>query len=102
MATARDQTNGASLLDARVRFPEHVVFRSFARETVALNLETGLFHGLNVTAGRMVEVIQRCPRPRDAVRPLATEFGVDGERIERDIESLLTMLLDRGLVDLEP
>jgi hypothetical protein len=92
-------TEPIDLLDAEVRIPDHVVFRSFARETVALNLETGHFHGLNVTAGRMVDVIRLSRRARDAVDPLAAEFGVAAEQIERDVQDLLAMLRDRGLVD---
>jgi hypothetical protein len=87
-----------TLLDAAVRFPEHVVFRSFAAETVALNLQTGKFHGLNVTAGRMVELVQRSGCPRAAVPVLAEEYAVAPERIERDLAALLTMLLDRELI----
>jgi len=89
------------LLDATVRFPEHVVFRSFAAETVALNLQTGRFHGLNVTAGRMVELVQRSGCPRDAVSPLADEYDVAPEQIERDLAALLAMLLDRELILLD-
>jgi hypothetical protein len=81
-----------------VRFPEHVVFRSFAAETVALNLQTGKFHGLNVTAGRMVELVQRSGCARNAVPALAEEYAVAPERIERDLAALLTMLLDRELI----
>src|SRR3954449_1022703 len=96
-----DEAPDRHLLDAAVRFPEHVIFRSFARETVALNLKTGQFHGLNVTAGRMVELIQRSSRPRDAIGPLATEYGVATEQIERDLTGLLGVLLDRELIDVD-
>lgn len=92
---------GERLLDAAILFPEHVIFRSFARETVALNLQTGQFHGLNVTAGRMVEVIQRVPRPRDAIGSLASEYGVPADQIGRDMASLLSLLLERELIELE-
>jgi Coenzyme PQQ synthesis protein D (PqqD) len=86
------------LLDAAVRCPEHVVFRNFAAETVALNLETGKFHGLNVPAGRMVELVLRSERPRDVVPALAEEYAVSPEQIEGDLATLLTMLLDRELI----
>jgi coenzyme PQQ synthesis protein D (PqqD) len=91
----------ANLLDAAVVFPQHVTFRSFASETVALNLRTGQFHGLNATAGRMVDLIQGSVRPRDAVAALAAEFGVSDEQIVRDMADLLAMLLERGLIELE-
>jgi hypothetical protein len=92
---------GEGLLDEAILFPDHVIFRSFARETVALNLQTGQFHGLNVTAGRMVELIQRVPRPRDAIGPLASEYGVPADEIGRDMTNLLELLLERELIELE-
>lgn len=93
--------HGDHVLDASVTVPEHVVFRSFARETVALNLRTGQFHGLNVTAGRMIEVIQRCSKPRDAIAPIAAEYRVPEEQIEHDLAKLLTMLLERDLIAID-
>lgn len=91
----------SDLLDLVVHIPEHVIFRSFARETVALNLQTGKFHGLNPTAGRMVEVMSRVPRPREAVASLAQEYGVSDDRITGDLEDLLRLLLHRGLLEID-
>ena len=50
---------GANLSDQAIRashvdVPAHVAQREFADETVALNLETGRYHGLNSTASRML------------------------------------------------
>jgi hypothetical protein len=97
-----DEAEGDNLLDAAVLVPEHVIFRTFARETVALNLHSGQFHGLNVTAGRMIELIQRSRRPRDAILPLASEYGVPPDQIGRDMANLLSMLLERHLIELVP
>ena len=41
----------------RVTIPQHVVFRTFVEETIVLNLESGRYHGLNRTAGRMLELL---------------------------------------------
>jgi hypothetical protein len=95
---AAEEIHDGALLDAPVLFPEHVVFRSFAHETVALNLRTGRFHGLNDTAGRMLQLVQRCALPRDAVAPLASEYGVSCEEVARDLERLLELLLERELI----
>lgn len=91
----------AELLDVAVHVPEDVIFRSFAEETVALNLQTGTFHGLNTTAGRMVELVARAHRARDAVGQLAEEYGVPDERIAADLEDLLRLLVDRRLIEID-
>ena len=43
---------------AHVSIAPHVVYRSFATETVILNLQTGRYHGLNKTGGRMLELLE--------------------------------------------
>lgn len=89
------------LLGARVKLPEHVVHRSFATEMVVLNLNTGRYHGLNPTAGRMLEVLQERATVRDAVMQLSEEFDVPGEQVEGDVVTLCGDLLQRGLITLD-
>jgi DNA-binding CsgD family transcriptional regulator len=45
--------------ETRVRVPQHVVHRAFPARTVVLNLETGKYHGLNPTAGRMLTALEQ-------------------------------------------
>jgi hypothetical protein len=87
------------LLAARLRMPHHVVCRSFVAETVVLNLQTGQYHGLNPTAGRMLEALQAAPTAGAAVAGLAEEYGVAREQIERDLLALAVGLLERGLIE---
>jgi coenzyme PQQ synthesis protein D (PqqD) len=89
-------------LNREARLPEHVVFRAFPAETVVLNLESGRYHGLNLTGGRMLEVLGATPRLDDAVGRLAAEFDAPAERIARDVVALCAALVDRGLLVVEP
>ena len=86
------------LLAARMRLPQHVVHRSFVAETVVLNLNTGQYHGLNRTAGRMLEALQQAPSVAAAVPELASEYGVEPAQIEVDLLALCQGLLERGLI----
>jgi Coenzyme PQQ synthesis protein D (PqqD) len=90
----------SSLLGERIELPQHVVYRSFPSETVVLNLQTGKYHGLNPSAGRMLEAVERADSVRDAVAQVAAEFGQPQSVIERDICDLCRLLLDRGLVEI--
>jgi hypothetical protein len=87
------------ILDRAFRLPDHVVYRSFALETVVVNLERGVYHGLNPTAGRMLESLERAPTARVAARSLADQLGEPLERIEADVAALATDLLERGLIE---
>lgn len=87
-----------ALMAERVRVPEHVVYRDFADETVILNLDSGMYHGLNSTAARMLEVLEGGASVGAAVERLTTEFGQPREVIERDVLALVHTLADRGLI----
>ena len=89
----------SDLLSERVRMPQHVVCRSFVAETVVLNLQTGQYHGLNPTAGRMLEALRAAPTVGAAVPQLAESYGVEQEQIERDLLALASGLLERGLIE---
>jgi hypothetical protein len=90
-----------SLLGARVLIPQHVVYRTFPSETVVLNLHTGRYHGLNTTAGRMLDVLEAAGTVREAAGTLAIEFGLDPALVRRDVCALCRELLQRGLIDLD-
>jgi hypothetical protein len=83
------------------RIPDHVVHRDFPSETVVLNLETGQYHGLNTTAGRMFAALERSGSIDGAATVLAGEFGVPRDEIERDLRDLCCTLADRGLLELD-
>lgn len=87
-------------LAARVRVPDDVAVRAFAEETVALNLRTGRYHGLNAVAARMLEAVVDKDAAEAAVPGLADEFDQSREVIERDLVALLRELSERGLVEL--
>jgi hypothetical protein len=88
----------SSLLASKVKVPQHVVYRSFPSETVVLNLETGKYHGLNATAGQMLEALERAACVRDAAASLAESYEQDQGVIERDMCELCQSLLERGLI----
>ena len=90
-----------ALLASRARLPQHVVHRSFVAETVVLNLRTGKYHGLNPTAGRMLEAIDAAATVQGAVPELCREYGVGEEQVEGDLLALCRGLLERGLIDVE-
>jgi Coenzyme PQQ synthesis protein D (PqqD) len=83
-----------------VRVPDHVVFRAFPGETVALNLQTGKYHGLNSVAGKMVEALIDSGDVEATATLLAEEYGQPRETIEADLRSLCEDLSRRGLIEL--
>jgi hypothetical protein len=89
----------SSLLTSRIKIPQHVVYRSFPSETVVLNLQTGLYHGLNATAGSMLEALERASCLRDAAAAVAEEYEQPQTVVEQDMCELCNVLLARGLIE---
>jgi Coenzyme PQQ synthesis protein D (PqqD) len=90
------------ILSARVTIPQHVVFRPFVSETVLLNLQTGVYHGINPVGGRMLEVLARAESVREAAAALAEEFGVPPARVEQDVVEFCRGLVERHLIEITP
>jgi hypothetical protein len=99
MAAGETMTNEA-LLKEKARTPEHVVYRPFVKETVVLNLQSGKYHGLNPTGGRMLEVLERAETVGAAAGQLADEYGAALEELEADLCDFCRDLLERGLIEL--
>jgi hypothetical protein len=89
-----------SLLDARIRVPDHVVHRAFAGETVVLNLQTGRYHGVNPTGGRIMELVAKAASVREAVDALAKEYGRPVPELEQHVCEFCTALLQEGLLEM--
>jgi len=89
-------------LDARVHVPDHVVYRWFEAETLLLNLNTGQYHGLNPTGGRLLQLLEETEGGvGEAVRRLATEYDVDEGQIANDMAEFCAQLAGRGLIEVD-
>lgn len=93
-----NNVNKDSLLSARVRVPDGVVYRAFVRETVILNLETGLYHGVNTTGGKMLDTLVKSTSVQAAAEVLVGEFGRARDEIEADLCEFCEALMSRGLL----
>lgn len=86
-------------LETRVRLSEHAVYRTFALETVILNVKKGTYHGLNATAGRMLQALDRSATVAEAAEKVAAEYGRSLDEVEHDMLDLCRRLEERGLVE---
>lgn len=89
------------VLSARPSVPDRVVYREFVNETVVLNLETGSYHGLNPSGGKMLESLKAASTVQEAAAALADYYGRPLPEIEEDLCVFCLGLHERGLVELE-
>lgn len=85
----------------KARIPQHVVYRSLVFETVMLNVQTGKYYGLNQTAGRMLELLERGNDFETIIVQLAAEFEAPEETIRRDFVALCSDLAEKGLIEID-
>lgn len=97
-AVEEELVEKADILRSSARLPDHVVYRTFVYETVVLNLQTGKYHGLNRTGGRMLELLEREPTVGDAASKVAIEFGRPIAEVEADLCDFSSDLAARGLI----
>jgi hypothetical protein len=82
-----------------VRLSADVAFRTFGDETVLLNLTTGTYHGLNPTAGRMLELLIETGDEGETARRVAAEYEIPVEVVEADLAALCADLRARALLE---
>ncbi len=105
MTTARGVNvadNASVLLSSRASVPNHIVYRSFVNETVILNLETGRYHGINTTGGRILELLEREGTLAAAAARLAEEYDRTLEEAQRHVIEFCNELHERGLIAVSP
>jgi len=84
-----------------IRLAANVVHRSFGAETVLLNLDTGQYHGLRGTGGRMLEALSETGDLELAARQVAAEFDHPLDEVRSDMAELCQALEARSLVVVE-
>ena len=77
------------------------VSSDLGEELAILDLEAGVYYGLDAVGARIWHLIEK-PRTVSDIRDiLLEEYDVEHERCERDLLALLRSLADEGLVEVK-
>src|SRR5216110_2653246 len=85
-------------LDARVLVPETVMASEVDGETVILNLETGIYFGLDAVGSEIWRAIQRNGSLHEALAAVEREYDVDAAVVRADLLQLVSQMLAKGLL----
>ncbi|MBI4401344.1 MAG: PqqD family protein [Nitrospirae bacterium] len=86
-------------LQSRVRIPQEVIFHNLQGEEVILDLNTGVYWGLDQLGTQIWQLLQTNKRLGDLVPALLAEYAVTEERLRRDLLEFIARLADKGLVE---
>ena len=85
-------------LEDAVQVNEDAVFRELDGEAVILNLETGIYFGLNETGTRIWNLIVEHGSLQSVLDVMAEEYDAPRTSLENDVLQLAAKLCEKGLV----
>jgi hypothetical protein len=87
-----------SLLSTTVVCTENNLSCDLQGEAVLLNLQSGIYFGLNPLGARIWELIQKPIKVGDILQELLMEYNVDASQCEADLLSFLKLLESHRLM----
>jgi hypothetical protein len=88
-------------MDTMVVASPQQVSADLSGEVAILNLDSGVYYGLNVVGAFIWNLIQEPTRVREIYEAVLGEFDVDHEQCQNDVDRLLRKLADESLIEIE-
>lgn len=85
-------------LSTRLQIPDGIVHRDLEGELVLLNLNTGVYFGLDPVGTRIWHLLQNQHSLQQVLNTLLLEYEVTDAQCGQDLLDLITQLLSKGLV----
>ena len=85
-------------LDTKLTIPPQVMSRLVGDETVLLDLESGLYFGLDNVGQRIWESVSAGEDLGATVDAIVADYDVDKAQAEADVIDFASMLVERGLL----
>ncbi len=82
----------------RLRVSDDVVFRELDGEAVILNLDSGIYFGLDEVGTRFWQLIEQDGRVALALEALEAEYDVETDVLRADVDRLVDALVEKGLM----
>ena len=86
-------------LSSRIQPSGDVLFREMQGEAVLLNIQTGMYFGLDSTGTAIWQLIQKKSRLDKVLESLVEEFDIDKASCREDLLRFATTLQKNGLVE---
>ena len=87
-------------LTSGIRVKEKVVFRDLKGEAVLLNLETGVYFGLDSVGSRIWNLIQEHESLEKVLGILLEEYEVEKARCQKDLLEISAQMNEKGIIEI--
>ena len=87
-------------LSDTVRIPQRVTFRRVRDEMALLNLDTGVYFGLDEIGARMWELVVEHGRLQVVAERMDEEYAVDPARLRQDLLHMVDELIAKQLLEI--
>lgn len=84
-------------LRRRLAIPESVVCAELADETVLLNIETGIYFGLDHVGTHIWRLLAEGREEEEILAALEAEYEVEPVQLRADVAAFLDLLMEKGL-----
>lgn len=83
---------------SKLSVPDGVVSAALEDESVLLNIETGMYYGLDAVGTRIWELIESGASHAELLSQLLEEYEVDLPRLHDDVAQFIDLLVSKGLL----
>lgn len=85
-------------LDSRVKVNENVIFQELQGEAVLLNMDSGVYFGLDPVGTRIWQLFSEHQQLAEIAKIVLAEYDVLENRCNMDLVKLVESLTEQGLV----
>jgi hypothetical protein len=85
-------------LDTRLTIPPHVLSRRVGEETVLLDLESGIYFGLDGVGKFVWERVSEGRNLAETIDAIVAEYDVGEDQAKADVVDFAQTLIERGLL----
>ncbi|MEE2785590.1 MAG: PqqD family protein [Pseudomonadota bacterium] len=85
-------------LEIKLTIPQQVISRQTGDEMVLLDLESGLYFGVDGVGQRIWETFAEGRNLEEAIAVVVAEYEVDQAQAQADVIAFVRNLVDRGLL----
>ena len=88
-----------NIINQTIKVLPDILSQQVRGETVLLDLNGESYFGLDAVGTRIWQLLQEHSDLQKIYDSMLEEYDVEGEQLEKDIDELITKLIEAGLVD---